>query len=178
VDDLLDVSRLRAGRLQVRRERVDLVDICRTIIESKRTTVDTHQFALETTLSSLAADVDGDRIHQVIDNLVGNAIKYTESGRITLRLEEVAPGGDVRIQVSDQGRGITAKDREALFTPFYRTRSASESAVPGLGLGLYICRELIQAHDGTITVDDAPGGGARFTIVLPRPVPASDRLTA
>jgi len=178
VDDLLDVSRLRAGRLQVRRERVDLVEICRAIVDSKRTTVDSHQIALETDLRSLPADMDGDRIHQVIDNLVGNAIKYTDAGTVTVRLEELTPGGDVRIRVSDQGHGISARERESLFTPFYRSRSANESAVPGLGLGLYICRELVEAHDGTITVDDAPGGGARFTVTLPRSLPASERLTA
>jgi PAS domain S-box-containing protein len=177
VDDLLDVSRLRAGRLQVRRERVDLVELCRGIVESKRTTVDSHQVVLETDVAALPADVDGDRIQQVVDNLVGNAIKYTDGGRVTVRLEELTPGGNVRIQVSDQGRGIPQRERESLFAAFYRARSANESAVPGLGLGLFICRELVQAHDGTITVDDAPGGGARFTIDLPRHMPA-ERLTA
>ncbi|MDQ3045253.1 MAG: ATP-binding protein, partial [Chloroflexota bacterium] len=66
------------------------------------------------------------------------------------------------------GAGISRAERERLFTPFYRTDEATRSRMPGLGLGLYICRELVEAHKGTITCDEAPGGGTRFTIRLPR----------
>lgn len=168
VDDLLDVSRMRAERLTVLREHVDLVDICRSLVGSRRASQNTHEIAFRTNAESIPALLDEDRIHQVIDNLVGNAIKYTDGGTVTLSLEEHNPEGDIRIQVSDQGLGIPAKERESLFTAFYRSRSANESAVPGLGLGLYIVRELVEAHHGVISVDEAPGGGARFTIDLPR----------
>lgn len=178
VDDLLDVSRLRAGRLTVHKAPEDLVEVCRAIVESKRPTLTTHEVVLEADPPSIIAEVDGDRIHQVIDNLVGNAIKYTDSGRITVRIGEAEPGGAIQIQVLDQGQGIAPRDRDALFTPFYRLRSASESAVPGLGLGLYITRELVEAHDGTIVIDEAPGGGARFTITLPPSVSPASRLSA
>jgi hypothetical protein len=175
---LLDVSRLRAGRLTVHKAPEDLVEICRAIVESKKPTLTSHDVVLETELPSIIAEVDGDRIHQVIDNLVGNAIKYTDAGRITVHIGQGAPDGAIRIQVSDQGRGIAPRDRDALFTPFYRLRSAAESAVPGLGLGLYITRELVEAHDGTISIDEAPGGGARFTITLPPSESAASRLSA
>jgi len=167
VDDLLDVSRMRAGRLRVLREDVDLVDLVTGVVESRRASQSTHRIELETELESLHALLDGDRIHQVVDNLVSNAIKYTDGGTVTVGLDLV---GDeiIRIEVSDEGRGIPPRERESLFSAFYRARSANESAVPGLGLGLYIVRELVTAHGGTIAVDEAPGGGSRFIIEIPR----------
>ena len=120
-----------------------------------------------TEMNSLTANMDGDRVHQIVDNLVSNAIKYTDGGTITVGLA-LEPGDDIRISVSDEGRGIPAQERDSLFTAFYRARSANESAVPGLGLGLYIVRVLVLAHNGTISVDEAAGGGARFTVKLPR----------
>jgi len=167
VDDLLDVSRLRAGRLRIRRTDVDLVTICRTVVDSRQATASDHELIFLSPCENIPAKLDGDRIHQVIDNLVGNALKYTLSGKVTLSVEPAAGDRSIVIQVSDEGTGIPPADREHLFTPFFRARSAAESAVPGLGLGLYICRELIEAHDGTITADEAPTGGAQFTIVLP-----------
>lgn len=167
VDDLLDVSRLRAGRLRIRRTDVDLVTICRTVVDSRQATASDHELIFLSPCEKILAKLDGDRIHQVIDNLVGNALKYTLSGKITLSVEPAAGDRSIVIEISDEGTGIPPADRDHLFTPFYRARSAAESAVPGLGLGLYICRELIEAHDGTITADEAPNGGARFTIVLP-----------
>lgn len=168
VDDLLDVSRMRAGRLTVLQEEVDLVGVCQALVESRRASQSTHDIEFVTNAESICAQLDEDRIHQVLDNLIGNAIKYTEGGTVTLSLEDREPDGLIRIQVSDQGEGIAPRDRDSLFTAFYRARSANESAVPGLGLGLYIVRELVEAHNGVISADDAPGGGARFTIDLPR----------
>jgi PAS domain S-box-containing protein len=167
VDDLLDVSRMRAGRLNVLRENVDVVDLCTSLVESRRASQSTHRIELDTDLTSLRATLDGDRIHQVVDNLVSNAIKYTDGGTVTVGLE-LTPEDIIRISVSDEGRGIPPRERESLFSAFYRARSANESAVPGLGLGLYIVRELVTAHDGTIAVDEAPGGGARFIVEIPR----------
>lgn len=103
---------------------------------------------------------------QVLDNLIGNAIKYTDSGEVTVELS--ADDEHIHFAISDEGRGIPERDRETLFNAFYRTRDANESAVPGLGLGLYIVRELVLAHDGEIFIDEAPGGGARFNIALPK----------
>jgi len=178
VDDLLDVSRLRAGRLRIRRTDADLVAICRAVVDSRQTSSVDHQITFRTDREELWAKVDGDRIHQVIDNLVSNALKYTERGTVVLDLASDASGRSIVIEVRDEGNGIRATDRDHLFTPFYRARSASESAVPGLGLGLYICRELIEAHDGTIAVEDAPGGGATFRIVVPWDRPMIAKISA
>jgi len=120
----------------------------------------------------LDINVDGDRLHQVLDNLIGNAVKYANEGTIAV---SIGPGilhgnaAAVDISVVDGGPGIHANDRDAVFTPFYRTRVASRSAVPGLGLGLYISSELIHEHDGTIAISETSTGGSRFTVSLPVP---------
>lgn len=168
VDDLLDVSRMRAGRLHVHEEDVDVVSICRAVVESKKASQTSHTVVLDTDLEALPARMDGDRIHQVIDNLVSNAIKYTDGGTVSVGLDLAKNDREVKITIADEGRGIPADQREALFSAFYRARSANESAVPGLGLGLYIVRELILSHEGRISIEEAPGGGALFIIELPR----------
>jgi PAS domain S-box-containing protein len=178
VDDLLDVSRLRAGRLEIRRTPTDLVSICETVIESRQPTTTSHRLVFSSEASEVRADVDGDRILQVIDNLVSNAIKYTESGVVTIDLRTSADGASALLTVADQGAGIPVEDRGYLFNPFYRARHAAESAVPGMGLGLFICHELVRAHKGTIEIGDAPGGGTTFEVVIPRNVPMPSRLTA
>ncbi len=165
VDDLLDVSRLRAGRLKIVRADVELVDLCRSVVDSWNASSTRHQVMLQAAEEPLHAHVDRDRINQVLDNLVGNAVKYAVNGRITVSVE---PAGEaVAISVIDEGPGIPDVDQEAVFTPFYRLRQASESAVPGLGLGLYISSEIIQQHDGTLQVAGTPAGGSRFTVTIP-----------
>jgi len=178
IDDLLDVSRLRAGRLQIRRSVSDLARICQTVVESRQPTSENHTIVLEMSAPELLADVDGDRILQVVDNLVSNALKYTTHGTITITLHPSSSGNDALISVRDQGRGIPLEERNHLFNPFYRSRDVSESAVPGLGLGLFICSELIRAHGGTIEVDDAAGGGTEFSILLPRNLTFETRIPA
>lgn len=167
VDDLLDVSRLRAGRLHIRRSPADLVKLCRSIVESRNATSNEHDIVLEANVPELIVEIDEDRIHQVLDNLVGNAVKYAPGGAITVGLAVGNPTEDIVLSVTDEGPGIPSSDQVQLFSPFYRSRSASESAVPGLGLGLYISRELIEAHGGTISVSTAPSGGATFSVRLP-----------
>ena len=170
VDDLLDVSRLRAGRLKILRTSTDIVPICRSIVVSWNATSARHDVILETDRDSEILSIDGDRIYQVLDNLVGNAVKYANDGPIVVAiaagsLPDCATAAS--ISVSDQGPGIAATDRDAVFTPFFRTHDATQSAVPGLGLGLYISSELIREHDGTIQMSETASGGSRFTVTLP-----------
>lgn len=181
IDDLLDVSRLRAGRLQILRSGTDLVDLIRTVVTSRNQATEEHTIEFQTALQRLELDVDGDRIHQVLDNLIGNALKYSSPGTIlvALRVTEIsAANPSVEITVSDKGPGIPPSERDQLFAPFYRSRSASESAVPGLGLGLYISHELIEAHEGTISVGETAEGGTIFTVLLPADQAAAEQLTA
>lgn len=167
VDDLLDVSRARAGRLTIQRAPADVVAIARRVVDSANASTASHTVRLESAWSSRVCTVDEDRIHQIVDNLVGNAIKYTDGGTITVG---VGPSGregwNLEISVTDEGKGIPEAERAQLFSAFYRRREASEGAVAGLGLGLYICAELARAHGGTIEIEDAPTGGTRFVVLL------------
>jgi PAS domain S-box-containing protein len=173
VDDLLDVSRARAGRLTIQRAPVDVVAIARRVVDSANASTATHTVRLESDWTSHTSNVDEDRIHQIVDNLVGNAIKYTNGGTITVGVgPSRREGWNLEISVTDEGKGIPEVERGQLFSAFYRRREASEGAVAGLGLGLYICAELASAHGGTIEIEDAPTGGTRFVVLLE---PSSDR---
>ena len=110
----------------------------------------------------------GDRhaLEQVLDNLVENALKFTPAGGI-ITLGYAAWKEWIRITVSDTGVGIPEALRARVFEKFFQVETVRQQQTPGLGLGLYICRELIQRHGGEIELRSTPGGGATFTIVLP-----------
>jgi signal transduction histidine kinase len=100
--------------------------------------------------------------------LTGNALKYTpEGGTVAVTVGIDPRSHEAVLTVADNGPGIGPDDRQRIFTAFYRTRSAEASRIAGLGLGLYICHELVLAHGGTITVGESPTGGASFTVRLP-----------
>jgi PAS domain S-box-containing protein len=166
VDDLLDVSRMRAGSLEIRPEESDLVELCRDVVQVRSIGESDGRIVFVGKRASITGNWDPDRIQQVIDNLVGNALKYSPSdGRVTVTVDIV--DGQGVVSVADQGPGISESDRQNIFGAFFRTTEATTSQVQGLGLGLYICREIVRAHDGTIEVTEAPGGGAEFRVVLP-----------
>ena len=169
VDDLLDVSRLKSGSLEIRPGPADLVELCKQVARDRGAANSSHRIVMESKIPSVFGSWDADRLYQIIDNLVGNAIKYSPAnGRVTITVAEDSGTGDALVTVSDEGRGILAEDRERIFAAFYRTREAETSQIAGLGLGLYICHELVAAHGGAIEVGDAPSGGAAFTVRLPR----------
>ena len=108
---------------------------------------------------------DRDRLEQVLNNLIGNAIKYSpEGGQITVTTEH--DGSDLIVSVLDEGIGIAERDQEHLFERFYRGSIEGQS-VKGLGLGLYVTRRIIEAHGGSISVTSRPGEGSAFTFSLP-----------
>lgn len=173
VDDLLDVSRLKSGTLEIRRQFVDLADLSEDVVRDRTATTSSHKFAFQRPEESIQGDWDPDRLYQVMDNLVGNAIKYSPpGGTITVSTGIDRDRGEATVTVADDGPGIGPEERERVFSAFYRTPDAEASHIAGLGLGLYICHELVAAHEGTIDVGDGPTGGAAFTIRLPLVTPA------
>jgi signal transduction histidine kinase len=173
VDDLLDVSRLKSGTLEIRRQTVDLAALSADVVRDRSATTSTHTFSFNSQAAPLEGVWDPDRLYQVIDNLVGNAIKYSPpGGRITISTRLDAASGEALVTVTDDGPGIGPDQRERVFSAFYRTPDAEASHIAGLGLGLYICHELVVAHDGTIEIGDGPDGGAAFTVRLPLVTPA------
>jgi signal transduction histidine kinase len=129
-----------------------------------------HGLHLEVPEMPVMVTGDDHRLGQVLDNLLGNAIKYsTHGGDITVTVRVDARRGEARLTVADQGAGIPADILPHLFERFYRGQHASSEA--GLGLGLYISRMLIEAHGGRIWASSTPGVGSTFTIALPREHP-------
>ncbi|GAA4368965.1 sensor histidine kinase [Paeniglutamicibacter cryotolerans] len=164
VDDLLSSA---GSGLGIKPEPIDLMEVVGMAVESHRGSAQMAGISLglrgPVTLPVLA---DPFRIGQVIDNLVSNGVKYTQSGG-TVDILVAATDDGARIQVADNGPGLDAEEQKQLFNRFFRTGSALRSSVPGTGLGLSISREIIEAHGGTLAVDSLPGRGCTFTVDLP-----------
>jgi signal transduction histidine kinase len=167
VGDLLFVAQVDAGGFRLEKAEVDLVELARDCHESGRLVAE--EKGIDFVLSADPVHYfDGDpaRLGQLLDNLVSNALKFTpEGGRVTLR---VAGKGDrAIIRVADSGAGIPVDEQPHLFDRFYRSSSATASAVPGTGLGLAIAKAIVDAHGGTITVMSRENVGTTFEVELP-----------
>jgi two-component system phosphate regulon sensor histidine kinase PhoR len=183
VDNLLDVSRIDAGQLDLQIQPVDLVALASQVIDQQRPAAGLHELVLESADDELVIPCDSLRIHQVMTNLIGNAIKYSpDAGRVTVRLR-VAAGDERRVfgeyltgegtttgegaavvSVTDEGSGISPEQQTKLFQRFYRVRS---HRAEGLGLGLYLSRQFVQMHHGAIWVESIEGAGSTFSFALP-----------
>ena len=172
ITDLIDSARLEESdlegrRLELRRERFDLVDLARDIAEQIPPLSVAHLIRVDAPEGALAGLWDRDRLGQVIQNLLINAIKYSPGGgEIVLALIDL--DDEVRFTVRDRGVGIPPGALDRLFDPFYRVERTART-VRGLGLGLHISRSLVEAHGGQI-VAESPGEGlgSTFTVTLPR----------
>jgi signal transduction histidine kinase len=176
VDDMLDVSRIEAGRVVLRREPVELGDVMRDVVTELLPLANARKQRVITNIERIGPiDADRDKLHQIGVNLISNAIRYTpEQGEITICVDEAPvdryPGGWVRLRVRDNGVGIAEEDRQRIFDPFLHAQPAKHHTSAGpdsAGLGLYIARGLIQLHDGLITVDSQPQVFTEFTVLLP-----------
>ena len=171
VDDLLDVSRIQAGRLELRRERHDLADLVREIVEELRQAHPARMIAMhppERGALPLDMDIDADRIAQVVVNYLTNALKYAPPDR-PIAVSVGVDGATARVWVRDEGPGLPADERERVWDRFYRVAGIThqEGSSVGLGLGLHISRTIIAAHGGQVGVESGPGKGATFWFTLP-----------
>ena len=168
ISDLLDVSRIVAGRLQLTMTVVDFPALVRGTVESARPSAEAKAITLVSQIDPAAGPVrgDSDRLRQVIDNLLVNAVKFTPAGgQITVRL---LASGEARLIVSDTGKGIDADFLPHIFDRFRQADSTSTRAHAGLGLGLAIVHHLVELHGGRVTAESpGAGAGATFTITLP-----------
>jgi PAS domain S-box-containing protein len=169
VDDLLDVSRITRGRLELRRERVELAAIIEQALETSRPHIERarHQLVVSLPRQPVSLSADPVRLAQVFANLLNNASKYTErGGRITLTAER--EDSDVVVRVRDTGIGISAAHLPRLFEMFSQVDSALDRSQGGLGIGLSLARGLVELHGGSISAhSDGPGQGSEFTVRLP-----------
>jgi signal transduction histidine kinase/ActR/RegA family two-component response regulator len=179
VDDLLDVSRISRGALEIRRERVEMWDVVADGVETASALLEQrrHVLAIEVPRRGCVVDGDRDRLAQVVSNLVCNAAKYSDPGS---RIEIVVTGcgPTISLRVRDHGIGIAADMLERIFEAFVQNKQSIDRAQGGLGLGLAIVRSLVQLHSGSVTVrSDGPGAGSEFLVVLPAaPSLQSDRV--
>jgi signal transduction histidine kinase len=169
IADLLDISRIAVGKMEIERVPVDLVLIVREVVESVAAALEVKRLDLVLELDEAAGEVLGDarRLQQIVSNLLSNAIKFTaEGGRIELRL--VRHETSARLTVADTGEGIDPAMLSCIFTRFEQADTSATRKHHGLGLGLAIVRELVELHGGTIRAhSEGPGQGATFTIDLP-----------
>nr|WP_180206421.1 hybrid sensor histidine kinase/response regulator [Pseudomonas sp. SbOxS1]NYU06660.1 hybrid sensor histidine kinase/response regulator [Pseudomonas sp. SbOxS1] len=164
IEDMLDVSRIRTGKLSIRPTHFDLAALVRGLL---------HNFAqqIEAAEASVSLDADqpvmGDwdefRIEQVISNLLTNALRYGAKSPISLRV--YSENGEARVEVRDYGIGISEENQQRIFQQFERV--SANHAAAGLGLGLFISEQIVAAHGGTITVESRIGEGALFRVCLP-----------
>jgi signal transduction histidine kinase len=161
VTELLDISRIEIGRLGLRVEGIDLASLVRDVVAR----VELSHPALECVIAIgelPMVTADRDRVEQILTNLIENGAKYASVG--SLRVDAFVDGSSVYIAVSDEGPGIPADELEAVFTKFYRREVAQPS---GTGLGLWISRNLAEAHGGSLEASRNERGGTTFTLRLP-----------
>jgi signal transduction histidine kinase len=166
-EEVLLANRLDRGDLRFDSERVDLSQLVRHAVETMRHDAPESISLSAATNGSADAIGDRDRIEQVLVNLIDNAVKYSPDGGEVV-VSTVPTAASVRVEVADQGIGIPPAEQEAVFEKFYRADPQHRAAPSGTGLGLYICRELVQRMGGTIGVRSSPGGGSTFWFQLPR----------
>lgn len=170
VNDLLDISVIESGKLDLRPREASLADVVRervrlleVVARKKNSTIETQTGDFNRTLP-----FDPDRIGQVVDNLVGNAIKFSPAGsRIQVIVED--GGGCATVTVRDNGPGIKPEEQARLFDAFQKLSARPTGGEQSTGLGLSIVKKIVEAHQGTVGVESEPGGGARFFFTLPCP---------
>lgn len=165
VEELLDTSRIRAGTFAISKEDVDMERLIQRVIARAQARISKHSIVRQGAIPLPVISADARRLEQVFDNLLDNAIKYSSGGHLTIGAQ-VEDGG-LHFTVSDEGQGIPAPELERVFDPFYRVQGPATKRVGGSGLGLTICKGIVEAHGGRIWAESYPGKGTRFHFTLP-----------
>ncbi len=173
INDVLDLSKIEAGQLRLSLGDYSMQDVVQSVLTTVESLAAEKHLALKATIAAGLPIGHGDerRITQVLLNLVGNAIKFTEAGEV--RLEATAADGAFRVSISDTGPGISEADQQRIFEEFQQVDSSATRKKGGTGLGLAIARRIVEMHGGRIWVESSPGQGSTFSFTLPiRAVPA------
>jgi signal transduction histidine kinase len=178
VNDVLDITKIESGHMDW---RMGIVDLTALLEDSSRTYTtiverDGLAFVLDIEHNLPVIHGDRDRLQQVIGNLVDNALKFTRKGEIRLGAHQV--GGEIEVCLADTGVGIPAEYQEIVFGKFQQIGQATPvlDKPRGAGLGLSICREIVEYHHGRLWLDSQPGRGSKFTFTLPIPVETTERV--
>ncbi len=165
INGFLNVSRLEAGKIHIDLQRFDLALLVKEAEEEATATVKSHQVVFAPVVETFV-NADRVKIGQVIENLINNAVKYSPTGS-TIRVACVTAGNTAQASVKDEGVGIGDQDLPKLFERYYRVKDAEMRNIAGFGIGLYLCKEIIERHEGKIGVDSIPGEGSTFWFTLP-----------
>jgi two-component system sensor histidine kinase/response regulator len=166
VEDLLDISMLEMGRIRLHREELDLVALARKAAEEYAAAGEGQSITVDFPPSFPLVVADARRMEQVLSNLLSNAVKFSNSeGKIIV--SGLVKEDRVEIKVEDQGVGIDPSQLERIFERFYQADASTRRPYPGVGLGLFICRELVEAHGGRIWAENRPEGGSAFVFEIP-----------
>ncbi len=167
INDVLDISKIEAGELNIANEQVQMVPSIESVVKTMEPLAQQKGLTIQADLDPDTGVVTGDqrRIEQVIMNLMSNAIKFTDKGTVTIQSRNT--GGEIVLSVQDSGIGIREEDLETLFRPFHQVDSGTTRKHEGTGLGLSISKRLIELHGGKITVSSIVGEGSTFTVILP-----------
>lgn len=169
VEDLLNVSRIEQGRLEVKTAPMEISQIIKDITAELKVQADQKCLALEYKPHNdklPIVKIDSEHLKQALVNIIGNAIKYTEKGSVTVLTEEKDGGKTLAIKIKDTGIGMSAKDRERLFQKFYRVQNNKTKGIVGTGLGLWITKQIIELMKGKITVDSIENVGTQITLLF------------
>jgi signal transduction histidine kinase len=168
INNILDFSRIEAGRKEYRFAPTDLSRIVSEVIDAYRFTIEQQGFTLDVNVADELPEleVDKEALSQALINLVNNAIKYSRDEKY-LRVELKRSGDRVLLSVTDRGIGVPKSEQKKIFEKFYRAENSLVHETKGSGLGLSLVQHIMEAHGGSIEVESAPGKGSTFTLVLP-----------
>ena len=166
INEMLDITRIRDDMFELKTsEDLNLVELVRRVVEQMKATAD-RSIVLEANEEAIRGTFDADRIEQVLNNLIDNAVKYSPPDKpVEVRIERQF--NEATIRVRDQGPGISKEEQELIFKRFYRARSEDASETEGLGLGLYIAHKIVIRHGGRLWLESRPGEGSTFYLSLP-----------
>jgi signal transduction histidine kinase len=168
VENLLDAATLEVGVLRLQTEPVRVERIAEQIVARRDGLADRHDLRVEAAPGLPLALADPLRVEQVMTNLIDNAVKYSpDGGPVTMRVESRTGGGELTVSVSDRGLGLDPEQAERVFERFYRAGEPVSGGPRGVGLGLFLCKRLVEAQGGTIWVESEPGIGSTFRFALP-----------
>ncbi|MGC4089112.1 MAG: HAMP domain-containing sensor histidine kinase [Polyangiaceae bacterium] len=169
INDILDLSALESGELRLECRVIDVLPVAAEVVREAEVTAQAKGISLELVGKPATAYADSRRVRQIIGNIVGNAVKFTERGSVRVRVDP--RDGGVAVSIADTGPGIAPEEREAIYQEYFQSLDAERRRV-GTGLGLAITRRLVQMHRGFIDLRSELGKGSVFTVVLPaRPPP-------
>jgi PAS domain S-box-containing protein len=167
-DDLLDIARLQARQLELHPQPTDLVRLAQRAVERQQIMTGRHTITLVSAVKRLVLSIDPRRIEQVLSNLISNAIKYSpEGGPIAVTINRDIQRAEAILSVRDHGIGIPAQQQVQVFQRFVQAENARAHGIEGAGLGLYLCRAIVEQHGGRIWLESVEGRGSTFFIALP-----------